>query len=158
MVKSSAAPPFLHFRVHDRHSTCAREGELGCRHIVENNHLGCSNWDRNFAMATAQQEDAEVQACHTANSTYRTFPSVLNVSHFCAICLLVALGQLYHVIHGLSNPSVRTTMKLIASKFIWKECKSRLDSRPSSALLVSLPRFIRTQKPLSRCLRSPTTV
>ena len=35
------------------------------------------------------------------------------------------------------------------------ECKSRLDSGPSSALLVSLPRFIHTQKPLSRCLTSP---
>ena len=70
MVKLSAAPPFLHLQVHDRRSTCAREGELGCRHIVESNHLGCSTWDRlYFAMATAQQEDAEVQACCTANSS-----------------------------------------------------------------------------------------
>ena len=87
--------------------------------------------------------------------------SVLKVSHFCAICLLVALGQLYPPV-GDAKFLTQSTVCLIPRCALQEssslpslygtECKSRLDSGPSSALLVSLPRSTRTQKTLSRGL------
>ena len=116
-------------------------------------------------MATAQQ-DAEVQAYRTTTSSLQLKDISFGAQGVTLLCdmstgrtmPIVPAGwrrQIFDSIHGSSHPSVLTTRKLMASKFNGTECKSRLDSEPSSALLVSLPRSTRTQKPLSRGLASP---
>ena len=90
-------------------------------------HLG---FDYN-SMATAQQQDAEVQAYHTATSSLQ-FEDVpfgtqgVTLLHVCdtstgrlrPLVLASWRHQVFDLIHGLSHPSVRATRKLIAARFV----------------------------------------
>ena len=91
-----------------------------------------------YSMATAQQQDPEVQA-------YRTTPSSLQLENVPfgtqGITLLCDTStghprpivpaswrrQVFDLIHGLSHPSVRTRRKLITAKFEWKLRSSKAD-------------------------------
>ena len=82
------------------------------------------------AMATAQQVDTEVQAYRTARSGLQVEDVPFGPETTTLLCD-VSTGQprpivptswrrkVFDSVHGLSHPSVRSTRKLIASKFIW---------------------------------------
>ena len=90
-----------------------------------------------FATATAQQEDAEVQACRTANSSVQLEDIPFDAQCVTLLCdmstgrtrPIVPSGwrrKIFNLIHSLSHPSVRTTRKLIASKFIWNGMQKQI--------------------------------
>ena len=88
-------------------------------------------------MATAQQEDAEVQAYRTTSSSLQLQDIPFGAQGVTLLCdtstgrarPIVPAGwirQIFDSIHGLSHPSVRTTRKLIASKFIWNGMQKQI--------------------------------
>ena len=90
-----------------------------------------------FAMATAQQEDTEVQACHTPNSSLQLEDIPFGAQRVTLLCDMSTgrtrpivpaswRRKIFDLIHGLSHPSVRTIRKLIASKFIWNEMQKQI--------------------------------
>ena len=90
-----------------------------------------------LTMATAQQEDAEVQACCTANSSLQLKDIPFSAQGVTLLCdmstgramSIVPAGwrrQIFDLIHGLSHPSVCTTRKPIASKFICNEMQKQI--------------------------------
>ena len=90
-----------------------------------------------LAVATAQQEDAEVQACRTANSNLQLEDIPFGAQGVTILCdtstgrarPIVPAGwrcQIFDSIHGVSHPSVRTTRKLIASKFNWNRMQKQI--------------------------------
>ena len=89
------------------------------------------------SMATAQQQDPEVQA-------YRTTPSSLQLEDVPfgpqGVTLLCDTStghprpivptswrrQVFDLMHSLSHPSVRTTRKLVAAKFVWNGLQKQI--------------------------------
>ena len=82
------------------------------------------------AMATDQANDPEVQSYRTARSNLvlQDIPFGTNgVSLLCdtstgntrPVVPAPWRRQVFDLIHGLSHPSIRTTRKIIASKFVW---------------------------------------
>ena len=82
------------------------------------------------AMATAQQQDAEVQAYRTSTSSFQledipfgtqgvTLLCDTSTGHARPIVPASWRRRVFDTIHRLSHPSVRTTRKLIASRFVW---------------------------------------
>ena len=81
------------------------------------------------ALATAQRQDAEVQAYRTATSSlelqdvpFGSTTILCDVSAGYARPIIPAdwRRKIFDLVHGLSHPSIRTTRKLISSKFVWK--------------------------------------
>ncbi len=82
------------------------------------------------AMSTAQQYDTEVQAYRTARSSLQVEDVPFGPDGTLMLCD-VSTGrarplvptswkrQVFDLVHGLSHPSVRSTRKLIANKFVW---------------------------------------
>ena len=80
-------------------------------------------------MATAQQQDSEVQAYRTATSSLQVedIPFGEGIALLCDTSTGRARPivpdswrrQVFDLVHGLSYPSVRTTRKLVANKFVW---------------------------------------
>ena len=80
-------------------------------------------------MATAQQQDSEVQAYRTATSNLEVedIPMGGGITLLCDTStgharLIVPARwrrQVFDIVHGLSHPSVRTTRKLVFNKFVW---------------------------------------
>ena len=90
-----------------------------------------------LAMATAQQEDAEVQAYRTTSSSLQLKDIPFGAQGVTLLCdmstsrarPIVPAGwrrQIFDSIHGLSHPPVRTTRRLIASKFIWNGMEKQI--------------------------------
>ena len=88
-------------------------------------------------MATAQQQDAEVQAYRTTTSSLQledipfgtqgsTLLCDVSMGHARPIVLTGWRRQIFELIHGLSHPSVRTTRKLVAAKFVWKGLQKQI--------------------------------
>lgn len=90
-------------------------------------HLGIDYQD----MATAQQQDSEVQSFRS-NSSSLQLQDIPFGSEATTLLCDTSTGharplvpgnwrrRVFDVIHGLSHPSVRTTRKLVAAKFVWK--------------------------------------
>ena len=90
------------------------------------------------AVATAQQQDAEVQAYCTATSLNlqvedipvgtQGFTLLCDMSTGCPRPIVPASWrcQVFDLIHSLSHPSVRTTRKLVANKFIWNGLQKQI--------------------------------
>lgn len=85
----------------------------------------------NYAdMAAAQQQDSEIQAYRTTNSSLQLEDVHFEAQGATLLCD-VSTGRarpiipaswrrkVFDLVHGLSHPSVRATRKLIASKFVW---------------------------------------
>lgn len=81
------------------------------------------------AMAIAQQQDTEVQAYHTTTSSLQLEDIPIGSQGVTILCDMSTgrarpivpaswIRQVFDLIHGLSHPSVRTTKKLIAAKFV----------------------------------------
>ncbi len=96
------------------------------RPTISGVHLGIDY----TAMATAQQQDAEVRAYRTARSSLQVeevpfgpngATLLFNVSTERARPIVPTSWkrQVFDLVHGLSHPSVRSTRKLIAKKFVW---------------------------------------
>ena len=68
-------------------------------------------------MAAAQQQDAKVQAYHTATSSLKLEDIPFGTQGVVLLCDW--RRQVFDLVHGLFHPSVRATRKLISSKFIW---------------------------------------
>ena len=93
----------------------------------------------NFQEMAKDQQDAEVQA-------YRVLPSSLQVKDIPfgidGVTLLCDIStghsrpivptnwrrKVFDMFHSLSHPSIRTTRKLIANKFVWKGLKKQVGS------------------------------
>ena len=80
------------------------------------------------ALAREQQQDPELEAYKTAVTNLRLkLISVDNVNVMCDIStsrprpLVPATfrRRIFDIVHGLSHPSIRSTIKLIKSKFVW---------------------------------------
>ena len=82
------------------------------------------------AMAQAQQQDADVQAYRTATSSLQpedipfgpqgvTLLCDMSTGHPRPIVPATWRRKVFDIVHGLSHPSVRSTRKLIAAKFVW---------------------------------------
>ena len=89
------------------------------------------------AMATAQQQDAEVQAYRTTTSSLQledisfgtqgsTLLCDMSMGHARPIVPTGWRRQIFDLIHGLAHPSVRTTRKLVAAKFVWKGLQKQM--------------------------------
>ena len=89
------------------------------------------------AMARAQQQDAEVQAYRTASSSFQledipfgtqgvTLLCDMSTGHARPIVPANWRRQVFDLIHGLSHPSIRTTRKLIATKFVWNGLQKQI--------------------------------
>ena len=83
------------------------------------------------ALAAAQQQDAEIQAYRTATSSLQLEDIPFGTQGTTLLCdmstgharPIVPAGwkrRIFDLIHGLSHPSIRTTRKLVATKFVWK--------------------------------------
>ena len=82
-----------------------------------------------YSMATAQQQDPEVQVYHTTPSSLQLEDVPFGTQGVMLLCdtstgrprPIVPVSwrrQVFDLIHGLSHPSVRTTRKLIAARFV----------------------------------------
>ena len=84
IVESSITSTFIHIWVHHRHTACAREGQPNGRHlsraIIAEVQLGI----KYYSMATAQQQDPEVQACRTTPSSLQKC-SIRNSKYYAVI-------------------------------------------------------------------------
>ena len=90
------------------------------------------------AMATAQQQDTEVQAYRTATSSSLQVEDIPFGTHCVTLLCDMSTGrprpivpaswrrQVFDLIHGLSHPSVRTTRKLVANKFVWNGLQKQI--------------------------------
>ena len=90
-----------------------------------------------YAMATAQEQDAEVQAYRSATSNLQLEDIPFGAQGVTLICdmstgharPIVPTGwrrKLFDLIHGLSHCSIRTTRKLIATKFVWNGLQKQI--------------------------------
>ena len=97
------------------------------RATIDHVQLGINYAD----MAGAQQQDTEVQACRTVNTSIQLenvrfglqgamLLCDVSTSHARPIVPTSWRRQVFYMIHGFSHPSVRVTRKLIAAKFVWK--------------------------------------
>ena len=88
-------------------------------------------------MATAQQQDAEVQAYHTATSSLQLEDIPFGTQGIALLCdtstgcprpLVPASWrrQVFDLFHGLSHPSVRTTRKFITARFVWNGLQKQI--------------------------------
>ena len=82
------------------------------------------------AMAQAQQQDADVQAYRTVTSSLQpedipfgpqgvTLLCDMSTGHPRPIVPATWRRKVFDIVHGLSHPSVHSTRKLIAAKFVW---------------------------------------
>ena len=131
MDKSSTATPCLHFRVYHQHLTCAgKENHVADALSWARIHLVQEGIDYE-AMATSEKEDSEVQACRTALTSLQ-LEDVPYGNQGNTILCDTSTGQPRPVVlqdgeGGFStfyfdypiHPSIRTTRRLIASKFVW---------------------------------------
>ena len=120
------------------------------------------------AMATAQQQDAQVQAYRTSNSSLQ-LEDIPFGAHGATLLCDVSTGQarpivpaswrrqVFDMIHGLSHPSVRATRKLVAAKFVWnglqkqvgiwaKQCIPCQSSKVQTHIKAPLGKFSITQR------------
>ena len=81
------------------------------------------------ALAAAQCQDAEVQAYRAATSSLKlqdvpfsstTILCDMSAGYARPIVPADWRRRVFDLVHGLSHPSIRTTRKLISSKFVWK--------------------------------------
>ena len=90
-----------------------------------------------YSMATAQQQDPEVQVYHTTPSSLQLEDVPFGTQGVMLLCdtstgrprPIVPVSwrrQVFDLIHGLSHPSVRTTRKLIAARFVWKGLQKQI--------------------------------
>ena len=103
------------------------------RAIIAEVHLGIDH----EAMAMAQKDDAEVQAYRNTPSNLKLEDIPLRPEGATLLCD-TSTGQarpivpttwrrkIFDVIHGLAHPSVRTTRKLIAAKYVWNGLKKQV--------------------------------
>ena len=104
------------------------------RATIDNVQLGidCS------ALAVAQQQDAEVHTYRTFTSSFQledisfgtqgvTLLCDVSTSHARPIIPAGWRHQIFDMIHGLSHPSVCTTRKLIASRFVWSGLQKQVE-------------------------------
>ncbi len=82
------------------------------------------------AMAAAQRQDAEVQACRNTSSNFKladvpfgsrgvTLLCDTSTGHTRPIVPECWRRKVFDIFHGLSHPSIRSTRKIISSKFVW---------------------------------------
>ena len=87
-----------------------------------------------YAMATAQQQDAEVQAYRSATSNLQLKDIPFGAQGVTLLCdmptgharPIVPTRKVFDLIHVLSHPSIRTTRKLIATKFVWNGLQKQI--------------------------------
>ena len=115
-----------------------------------------------LAMATAQQEDAEVQTYRTTSSSLQLKDIPFSAQGVTLLCDMstdrarpivpaVWRRQIFNSIHVLSHPSVRTTRKLIASKFIWNGMQKQIGLWAKQCIACQSSKIhTHTQKPLER--------
>ena len=96
-------------------------------------HLGLDY----VAMATAQQQDPEVQAYRTANTTFK-LKDIPVGEHGVTLLCDTSTGrarpivpanwrrQVFDLSHGLSHPSIRATRKLVSTKFVWRGLQKQI--------------------------------
>lgn len=103
------------------------------RATITNVQLGVDYID----LAKAQQEDPEVQACHTQASKLQLEEVPFGPGNTTVLCdmstgvarpvvPMIWRRRIFDLIHGLSHPSIRTTRKLITSKFIWNGAQKHI--------------------------------
>lgn len=126
-VNNATSPPFLtstdirHIRGKDN-----PVADTLSRSYVSAIHLGIDY----RAMASAQQQDIEVQAHSTASTSLQVESVPFGTDGVTLLCDMSTgqarpivptkmRRQVFDLIHSLSHPSVRTTRKLIANKFVW---------------------------------------
>lgn len=91
------------------------------------------------SMAQDQKEDADVQAARTGMSSLQaqevpfgpqgvTLLCDLSTGHPRPIVPIPWRRPVFDLVHNLSHPSIRTTTKLIAKKFVWKNMKKEVTS------------------------------
>jgi cleavage and polyadenylation specificity factor subunit 1 len=125
-----------------RHLACISEYTTDVRHIAgKDNHVADAlsravvvnalaegvNYQE---MADAQRDDEEVQACRSSVTGLVLEDVPLGTTGTTLLCD-IATGKprpivprtwrrkIFDVFHGLSHPAIRTTKKLIASRFVW---------------------------------------
>ena len=132
MVRPPATPSLLHLRVHDRHPACIRGKDNSVADTLSRATIGDVQLGIDYgALAAAQQQDAEIQAYRTATSSLQLEDIPFGTQGTTLLCdmstgharPIVPAGwkrRIFDLIHGLSHPSIRTTRKLVATKFVWK--------------------------------------
>ena len=158
---------FPTYRIYNQHPTHKRKKQLGCRHTVKISSGQCSSGIDYNAMATAQSQDAEIQA-------YRDVTSSLKLQDvpFEGSTILVIRPQ---AMPGLSFPPVGDARFLTwymaypihpyaprGSSFPQNSCgkdyRSKWGCGPSSASHAKLPKFKGMSRPHWRTLASRNDV
>ena len=109
-------------------------------------------------MVVCQKDDPEIRAYHTSISGFLQLEDipygVQGATFLCDVSTghprpFVPAGwrcKDFYLIHGLSHPFMRTTRKLMATKFIWHGSQKQADTWVKACILDKLPKTSSTSK------------
>ena len=130
MVFSTTAALEFHLGIFNRYPPSLRQGQRsGGRPLTLSNLLG-PGWDQLSGNGGGPTLDDEVTASKTAITGLQLREITLSSGNTPLLCD-VSTGaerplvpvrwrrRVFDAIHGLSHPSIRSTCKLIAAKFVW---------------------------------------